>query len=109
MKKDEILEMSRKENEGRLDEREMAAYGASARVGMFVGGILCAILALLASWFFHAPEIGLSAWLVYFAMHGSNYITLYAKLKARRHLVYGILTLSTAVVMAVALFVVALG
>ena len=43
MKKDEILEMSRKENAGKHDEREMAAFGTASRVGMLVGGILCAI------------------------------------------------------------------
>lgn len=109
MKKDEILEMSRKENEGRHDERELAAFGVAARVGMLVGGILCAVLVLLAEFLFHIKEIGMVAWLVYFAMHGSHYITLYTKLKVKKQLIYGIITLAAAVVFAVTLCIVTLG
>lgn len=109
MKKDEILEMSRKENQGRRDEREMAAYGTASRVGMLVGGIICAILAFLSEFLFKVHEIGLVAWLVYFAMHGSHYITLYAHLRERKQLIYGIITFVTSVVFAVTLYVVTLG
>ena len=44
MNKDEILKMSREENEGKHDEREMMAYGTASRVGMLVGAIICAVL-----------------------------------------------------------------
>ena len=103
MQKDEILEMSRKENEGKHDECEMTAFGTSGRVGMLVGGILCAILAFLSEVLFEVAEIGLVSWLVYFAMQGSSYITLYAKLKAKKQLVYGVIALTFAVAFAVAL------
>ncbi len=108
MKKDEILEMSRKENEGRYDEREQAAFGAASRVGMLVGGIVCAVLVVLSELLFNIPEFGLIAWFVYFSMNGSHYITLYTKLKARKQLVYGIMDLTLAVIFAVTICIVAL-
>ena len=105
MQRDEILEMSRKENEGKHDECEMTAFGTAGRVGMLVGGILCAVLAFLSEILFKVPEIGLVAWLVYFAMLGSNYITLYTKLRAKNKLIYGIAALTFAVAFAIALCV----
>ena len=105
MNKEEILALSRKENEGKQDEREILAYGEAGRNGMAVGGLLCAILVFLSEIFFNIPEIGLAAWLVYFAMLGTNRITLYAKLKERKHLFAGIITLVTSVLFAVALFI----
>lgn len=109
MKKDEILEMSRKENAGKHDEREMAAFGTASRVGMLVGGILCAVLVFLSEFLFKVHEIGLVAWLVYFAMQGSHHITLYTKLKTNKHLVYGIVALAFTIAFAVTLCVVTLG
>jgi hypothetical protein len=88
MKKDDVLELSRKENRGKLDEREMAAIGTASRVGMLVGGILCAVLVFLSEFLFKVDEIGVVAWLVYFAMQGSHHIALYTKLKGNKHLVY---------------------
>ena len=109
MKKDEILEMSRKENAGKHDEREMAAFGTASRVGMLVGGILCAVLVFLSEFLFKVHKIGLVAWLVYFAMQGSHHITLYTKLKTNKHLVYGVVALAFAITFTVTLCVVTLG
>ena len=103
MNKEEILELSRKENEGKQDEREILAYGEAGRNGMAVGGIICAILVFLSEFLFKIPEIGLASWLVYFAMFGTNRITLYVKLKERKHLFAGIITLVTSLLFAVAL------
>ena len=108
MNKDEILKMSREENEGRHDEREMIAYGTASRVGMLVGGILCVVLVFLSEFLFKVHEIGLVAWLVYFAMQGSHHITLYTKLKTNKHLVYGVVALAFAITFTVTLCVVTL-
>ena len=105
MNKDEILKMSREENEGRHDEREMIAYGTASRVGMLVGGIICAILVFASELLFHVPEIGLVGWLVYFAMQGSGNIALYKKLDKRRDLVWGIIEITFAVAFAVVLVI----
>ena len=91
MNKDEILKMSREENEGKHDEREMMAYGTASRVGMLVGAIICAVLVFASELLFHIPEIGLVGWLVYFAMQGSGNIVLFKKLKSRRNLIWGII------------------
>lgn len=109
MKKEEILEMSRKENKGKNDERVLAAFGMSAKIGMLVAGILCFILILLSEFLFHSLEIGLSAWLIYSAMCGSHSISLYTKIKGRKWLVGGIIALIAAVAFAVTLCVVTLG
>lgn len=109
MNRDEILQKNRQENEGKHDEREMAALGTAARVGMLVGGILCALLILASEFIFNKHEIGLVAWMVYFAMQGSHSVALYSKLKERKKIVYGIIELITAVVFAVTLVVVTLG
>lgn len=93
MNKEEILKMSRQENEGRQDEREMAAYGEAGKVGMLVGGLLCAVLVFVSEVFLNNHVIGLVAWMVYFAMQGSHGITLYCKLKQRKHLFLGIFEL----------------
>ena len=106
MNKEEILELSRKENEGKQDEREILAYGEAGRNGMAVGGIICAILVFLSEFLFNIPEIGLASWLVYFAMYGANRLTLYVKLKERKHLFSGIITLVTSALFAVALCVI---
>ena len=58
MNKEEILKMSREENEGRRDEYEMMAYGTASRVGMLVGAIICAVLVFASELLFHIPEIG---------------------------------------------------
>lgn len=103
MNKDEILKMSREENEGRHDEREMIVYGTASRVGMLVGAIICAVLVFASELLFHIPEIGLVGWLVYSSMQGSGNIVLYRDLKNRRHLIWGIIEIVFAVAFAVAL------
>lgn len=105
MNKEEILKMSREENEGRHDECEMMAYGTASRVGMLVGAIICAVLVFASELLFHIPEIGLVSWLVYFAMQGSGSIVLYKKLKNRRNLIWGIVEIIFAIAFATALVV----
>lgn len=105
MNKDEILKMSREENEGRHDEREMIAYGTASRVGMLVGAIICAVLVFASELLFHIPEIGLVGWLVYSAMQGSGNIVLYKDLKNRRNLIWGIVGIALAVTITIVLVV----
>ena len=109
MKKEDVLEMSRKENEGKHDEREMTAYGLACKVGFLAGGILCAILIFVSETVFYVREIGMVAWMIYLVMYGSNSITLYAQLKKRKHLAGAVLTLAAAVVFAVLLCISILG
>ena len=105
MNKDLILKMSREENEGRRDEREMIAYGTASRVSGRVGAIICAGLVFAGELLFHISEIKLVGLLVYSAMQGSGNIVLYNKLKDRQSLNWGIaehvLALAFAIVLVV--------
>ena len=105
MNKDEVLKMSREENEGRHDEREIIAFGTASRVGMLVGALVCVLLVFASELLFHIPEIGLFGWLVYFAMQGSSNIVLYKDLKNRRNLIWGIIETAFAVAFAVVLVI----
>uniref|UniRef100_UPI004056D1D2 DUF6442 family protein n=1 Tax=Agathobacter sp. TaxID=2021311 RepID=UPI004056D1D2 len=105
MNKDEILKMSREENEGRHDERERIAYGTASRVGMYVGAIICVVMVFAGEFFFHIPEIGLVGWLVYSAMQGSGNLVLYKELNNRKNLIWGIIEIIFAATFALALVV----
>lgn len=103
MDREEILNRSRKENEGRRDEREMAAHGHASRVGMLVGAFVCVALVLASEFLFHIPEIGWVGWLVYFTMQGAGNIVLYKDLKNPKSLTWGIVELVMATLFAVVL------
>ena len=105
MNKDEILKMSREENKGRQDEREVMAHGTASKVGMSVGAIVCVLLVWASEFLFNIPEVGLAGWFVYFSMGGSSNIVLYVKLKSRQSLIWGIIEIVFAVLFAVALVI----
>ena len=103
MTREEILERSRRENTGKHDEREMAVYGLASRWGMLVGGLLCVVLVLASEFLFGVPEVGLTAWMVYFAMQGTSNLVLGRKLGEKWKVIYGILELVFALAFLVAL------
>ena len=103
MNKDEILKKSQQENKGKLDERELAAFGKASRVGMLVGGLLCVALILVSEFVLNMPELALVGWMVYFAMQGSSNIVLFKYLKTPSKLIYGIIEIAFAVTFAVAI------
>lgn len=100
MNKEEILMRSQQENKGKLDEREIAAFGKASRVGMLVGALLCVTLILVGEFVLNIPELALVGWMVYFAMQGSSNIVLYKHLKTRTKLIYGIIEIVFAVAFA---------
>ena len=103
MNKEDILKMSQRENKGKLDERELAAFCKASRVGMLVGALLCIVLILVSEFVLNKPELSLVGWMVYFAMQGSSNMVLFRYLKTRTKLVYGIIGIVFAVAFAVAL------
>ncbi len=109
MKKEEILAMSKKENQGKPDEREIGVYGKASRVGMAVGGLICVALVIVGRFLFDMPELSLSAWMVYFGMYGSNDIALYVHLKKKTHLAQGIFYSVLSILFAVAVVVLSKG
>ena len=108
MNREEILKKSQEENKGKLDERELAAYGKSSRVGMLVGASLCVVLVLVSEFIFDMPELALVGWMLYFAMQGSSNIVLFKHLKTRTKLIYGIVEIAFAVLFVIAIVKVAL-
>ena len=105
MNKDEILKMSRAENEGKHDEREIMVSGTASKFGMAVGVLICTLLVLASELLFNIPEIGLAGWLVYFSMYGASNFVMYKELKIRRTLEWGLIATAAAVVFAVLLIV----
>ena len=103
MDKESILKMSREENEGRRDEREMAVSAAAARVGMMVGGLVCILLVFLGRFVLNAYEIGFAGWMVYFSMYAGCNFVMYRELGDRRHLIWGIITAVVSIGFCVAL------
>ena len=91
MEKDYILKMSREENAGRRDEREMAIAAAASKVGMLVGGFVCIVLVFLGTLVLNAPEISFAGWMVYFSMYASCNFVLFRKLGNRQNLIWGII------------------
>ena len=109
MEKDEILELSRKENDGTHDEMALAAFGAAAKAGMLCGAIVCMVLVLLSEFLFHVKEIAIVGWLVYFSMYSTCYTVLYSKLKQKAMLARAIVTLIAALAFLFTLCMVTLG
>ena len=103
MNRDEILEKSRNENKGKYDERQLAALGKASNVGIAVGGLMCMLIALVSEIFFDRYIFYAIAWLVYTSMLGSRSLYLYKELKARKHLVIGILETVCAAAFAVSI------
>ncbi len=84
MNKDEILKMSREENKGRHDEREMIAYGTASKVGMLVGALVCGICKRVA-FSYSGNRTGWPARI--FCMQAISNIVLFKNLKKRRNLI----------------------
>ena len=105
MNKEEILKMSRAENEGKRDEREIMVSGTASKIGMAVGVMMCTLLVLVSKLLLDIPEVGLAGWLVYFSMYGASNLAMYTELKNRRNLEWGIITTVAAILFAVMLIV----
>ena len=97
--------MSRAENEGKRDEREVMVSGTASKIGMAVGVVMCTLLVIVSKFLLKIPEVGLAGWLVYFSMYGASNLAMYKELKTRRNLEWGMITTAAAVVFAVMLIV----
>jgi hypothetical protein len=97
MDKDQILQMSRNENEGQPDEWEQSIEKQAAQVGKAAGLVTCILLVFLAEYVLHNRNVGRAAWIVFFAMEGTSYLCKYLKTKKRSHLFGAVLELFCAV------------
>ena len=90
MNKEEILKMSRDENTGKQDERELKVFADASKFAVAAGGIL-AVIFVMISRLFNEPLLGLSAWVLFFTMYGSRHLYCYFKLKGKYKLVQSII------------------
>lgn len=93
MDKEKILQLSREENEGMMDELEQSVEEQAAQLGKTVGIVICLLLVFLSDWVLNNRSLGQGAWLVYFAMEGSSNLFKYLKTKKRSKLVWAVFEL----------------
>ncbi len=84
MKKEDILEASRKENKN-IDLAELEANRYAAGIAGSVGVFICALISLLASTI--ANIMLYSPWAIYFSMMGATWLVKAIKLKKISNLI----------------------
>ena len=82
MTKDEILEMSRKENQI-MDEREQGVILRGASIAKGVGLALCILVVFLGDVLGANPASGLGAFAIYWGMYGTDRAYRWWKLRDR--------------------------
>lgn len=88
MKKEDILEMSRKENKN----KDLADLEISAKAGNIagrVGACVCCLISLVFYWVTDTPL--LSPWIIYFSILGTHYLVKYSKIHRKTDLVITLL------------------
>ena len=91
MDKEQILKLSRQENEKKYDEYEVSAIDYSYKISRIIGGILCALLAWVGAFLYEARELSMGVCSVYFSMAASSNIIRFIKLKRKQDLIWGII------------------
>jgi len=94
MQKEEILEMSRKENKNN-DLVEQEIYKTASFVGTIVGWITIAFVLILTGIVQHKPNYG--ALFIFYAIESGIFITKYVKLKKTHELIVSILYCAAAI------------
>ena len=92
MDKEQILQMSRKENEGKQDEREQHLEDRSFAYARMVGMLVCVALVLVSEFVIINPDVSHAAWLVFFAMEATSDLYLYRQNHKTSKLVWAILS-----------------
>lgn len=88
MKKEDILEISRKENKN----KDLADLEISAQAGNIagrVGACVCCFISLVFYWVTDTPL--LSPWIIYFSILGTHYLVKFTKVKKKSDLAITIL------------------
>lgn len=94
MKKEDILEASRKENKN-TDFAELEGNRYAAGIAGSVGVVICGLISLLASTI--AGIMLYSPWAIYFSMMGSNWLVKAIKLKRKSNFILSVLFIILAV------------
>ena len=90
MNREEILEISRKENKNR-DEMEQRAFETADQKACAVGGIVCAVIALVEGFFGDGFNAGLFA--IYLSITGTMLVGKYRTLGKKHELISGVIQL----------------
>ncbi len=94
MKKEEILEASRKENKNK-DLAEMETTRIAGNYSAAIGTIVCLIISILAS---HLAQTMLySPWTIYFSISGTNWLVRGIKSKKKSEVIFAVMLLVLAV------------
>lgn len=88
MRKDEILEKSRKENNG-SDELELFTLASAGKLAAQIGMLVCCLVAVLQVIFTNA--INPESWMIYFSILGTIFTVKYVKLHKKHGLLLAIL------------------
>ena len=91
MKKEEILEASRKENKSK-DLAELEISYRAGNIAGRVGAIVCCLISVISFWI--TDTMLYSPWIIYFSILGTNGLVKYLKIKRKSDLVLTILFLS---------------
>ena len=88
MKKEEILEMSRKENQN----RDLAELDVMAQAGSIAGRVGACVSVLLSVIFLRFTKTMLcSPWIIYFSILGTTYLVKYSKIRRKSDLFLSVL------------------
>ena len=90
MKKEEVLNASRKEN-GNKDLAEIEVQNQAGNCASRVGALVCCLLSLLSS--ILANTMIYSPWVIYFSIIATHWIVRFNKMKRKSDLVVAILFL----------------
>lgn len=80
MKKEEILEMSRKENKNK-DLADLEVSSQAGNIAGRVGACVCCLVSLIFYWM--TDMFLFSPWIIYFSILGTHYLVKYHKVKRR--------------------------
>lgn len=88
MKKEDILEISRKEHQNR-DLAELEISSQAGNIAGRVGALMCCLISLAFHRVTGTPLF--SPWIIYFSILGTNYLVKYVKVKRKTDLILTIL------------------
>ena len=93
MNKEEILKKSRQENQ-KADEMEIAVHYEAKRIGMYAGFFVLIAILLYHTFILKHPSIQVEVFMVIAASCAVEEFLLYAKLRRKRDILFGIIGLA---------------
>ena len=88
MNREEILEKSRRENEG-TDEMELVVLNLAGKLAAQIGIIICCVVAVLQAEF--TDSTSYESWMIYFSILGTLFTVKYSMLRKKHELLLAIL------------------